>query len=160
MPRRSCSRLGFILLLLIACGPPLVVCAAQFLLGNPERLLLLPFVLLLHHGLSLSNTLSVFDAFRGSEGAFERTPKYGRLSNEHSGQAASKEWKASTYARGVKDRRQVLREIAMVAILTTAIIVGVRLIQSGADLDVMVVPWLIFFDLSFLYLLWLRFDEH
>jgi hypothetical protein len=79
---------------LVAMGPPSVVVHAQFLLGSPVRLLLMPQLLLMHHGLIVSNSVAVLQAFGGYSPPFERTPKFGFDEIKNSTATASADAKA------------------------------------------------------------------
>jgi cellulose synthase/poly-beta-1,6-N-acetylglucosamine synthase-like glycosyltransferase len=137
-------------ILLIAAGPPLVVTTAQFQLGHPETLLHMPFLLLLHHGLCISNSIAVFEALIGHKSAFERTPKFGTA-------AASKPsvWKATTYMSSVRKATGIFWEMAMALLVATVIVTGFIVTNP----DPLVVPWLVFFFISFLYIAYLHIQE-
>jgi cellulose synthase/poly-beta-1,6-N-acetylglucosamine synthase-like glycosyltransferase len=61
-----------------------------------DRLIILPFLLLLGYGLSLNNSIAVLQGLIGNGGEFIRTPKYSlgdrRNRQEHSAVAAGRQW--------------------------------------------------------------------
>jgi cellulose synthase/poly-beta-1,6-N-acetylglucosamine synthase-like glycosyltransferase len=121
----------------IALGPPLVVMVSQLLLGLPGNVKLLPSLILLHHGLCLSNTSAVFEAFQGMQGTFERTPKFGDASSMN-------QWAGTNYARALKAVGFPMGETLMALLLLGLMVAGFKI-----EVNYAVYPWLIFFFLGF-----------
>lgn len=128
--------------LLPALGPPLVVGLGQIQLKHYERLLLIPFLVVLHAGMCISNTKAVVAAIRGEKSSFERTPKFGEA-----------QWAGTNYAKSLK-----------IVLPWDELIAGVFL--SGCLLAGMFVPvlegfypFLALSTLGFFAVSWLHIDE-
>jgi hypothetical protein len=104
-------------------------------------------VFCLLQGLCISNSIAVFEALIGHKSAFERTPKFGTA-------AASKPsvWKATTYMSSVRKATGIFWEMAMALLVATVIVTGFIVTNP----DPLVVPWLVFFFISFLYIAYLH----
>lgn len=139
-----------LLLLCSAMGPPLVVVVAQLHLRSPQRLLLMPLLLLMHHGISLSNTHAVLQGVCGHRGVFERTPKFGDAAMERT-QAARKRdesWVKSNYARSVRSALSVTGEAVLCGLL-----LAVLVYRSTTLLLDSLNAWLFFFLASYVYII-------
>eukprot|EP00753_Platysulcus_tardus_P002766 PLAT11879.1.p1 GENE.PLAT11879.1~~PLAT11879.1.p1 ORF type:complete len:543 (-),score=278.24 PLAT11879.1:314-1942(-) len=135
-----------VIILSLALGPPFVVIFAQCMLGHPGRLLVLPQLLLLHHGIIINNCRAVIEAWVGKASVFERTPKYGDLKTNTA-------WKTSRYAQLVKVDflGELVASIALWGVLAYGIIYG----NAVPPL----IPWLAFFASSFTYIVFLHLQE-
>jgi hypothetical protein len=135
--------------LIVATGPPLEVALSQVWLGHPERLVNMPMLLLLHHGLCVSNAIAVCEALLGHKSPFERTPKFGDATTD------VKMWKATKYMQSVRKATGIFWEFLMLLVCIGTLVVG--LMQPTPDL--LIVPWLVFFALSFAYIIFLHIQE-
>jgi hypothetical protein len=145
------SESGFATLVLITClmavGPPLVVCVAEWKLGHPERILLLPLLIILHNGLCLNNSFAVLEAIIGKKTAFERTPKFGNM------QAGDK-WTETQYAKALQGHKLPWAEIIMCGVLLLCMLVGVQLNVATHSY-----PWLFIFLSAFLSIIFQHYKE-
>lgn len=132
----------------IAVGPPLVVALSQTNLDHPERLVLLPLIAILHHGLCISNTAAVLQAFWGSKSAFERTPKFGELQQDG-------KWQDSSYARSLVAKNFPKLEFTVFCTLLVCMAAG-----RFMNVNSYTYPWLMFFTLGFAYVLFLHYQEY
>eukprot|EP01006_Ploeotia_vitrea_P039007 TRINITY_DN66302_c13_g2_i1.p1 TRINITY_DN66302_c13_g2~~TRINITY_DN66302_c13_g2_i1.p1 ORF type:complete len:639 (-),score=357.51 TRINITY_DN66302_c13_g2_i1:81-1997(-) len=134
----------------VAFGPPLVVACAQIYLGRTHRMALMPLLVLLHHGLCVSNTMAVFEAVRGIRGSFERTPKFGQLQEQN-------RWAGTQYARALKSVGFPTYEIIMSALIITIISTG---LMADVEVNQTTYPWLCFFLIGFLMIIALHVIEY
>ena len=132
----------------VAVGPPLIVLTSQLYLGHPERMKLMPLLIILHHGLCLSNTSAVFEAFKGNKGTFERTPKFGNLQEDS-------KWAATNYAKALRSIGFPFGELMMVVFLGTVMVMGLYV-----EVNYNTYPWLFFFLLGFLSIIGLHVQEY
>lgn len=142
---------GFATLVLITClmaiGPPLVVCVAEVKLGHPERIFLLPLLIILHNGLCLNNSFAVLEAVVGKKTPFERTPKFGNM------QTGDK-WTETEYAKALQGHKLPWAEIFMCAILLCCMLLGVQLNVATHSY-----PWLFIFLAAFLSIIFQHYRE-
>ena len=132
----------------VAAGPPLVVLMSQLYLGHPERMKLMPILILLHHGLCLSNSSAVFEAVKGNKGSFERTPKFGNLQEDS-------KWASTNYAKALRSLGFPFGEVMMVILLTTIMLMGLSM-----DVNYYTYPWLLFFLIGFIIIICLHIQEY
>eukprot|EP00455_Lapot_gusevi_P028889 TRINITY_DN3095_c0_g1_i12.p1 TRINITY_DN3095_c0_g1~~TRINITY_DN3095_c0_g1_i12.p1 ORF type:complete len:223 (+),score=64.01 TRINITY_DN3095_c0_g1_i12:163-831(+) len=136
------------LTVILATGPPLVVASAQFALGKPHRVVLMPWLVFLHHGLCLNNAIAVISALLGLRANFQRTPKFGD-------QQANNAWMWTSYAQSLATSKDwPWLEMAMALGLLTVMGVGLWL-----RLSIYTFPWLLFFFLGFLFIVVLQWRE-
>lgn len=132
---------------LLAVGPPLEITYAQLWQEKPWRVLLMPLLILLHHGLCLNNCSAVFEAFNPvNKGVFERTPKFGSMEN----------WANTNYAKALKSVGFPLAEILMCILLLTCILVGCC---TDLPVNAYAYPWLYFFLAGFGQMIFFHFHE-
>lgn len=125
-------------IIIAALGPPISIAYAQWYLKRPSEIIYMPLLILLHHGLCLSNASAVWEAIQGKKGSFERTPKFGGLSVDSS-------WHQTEYARALKSMSLPWGEILIAVALLLIIIVG----AFSNAVDIYTYPWLAFFLAGF-----------
>lgn len=76
--------------LMMGPGAYLMILHRMYKKSWREKAKMLPFLLVYNAGLSVNNTVAVFDAVLGSKNVFHRTPKYGTLKTKD-------DWKANAY---------------------------------------------------------------
>lgn len=151
IPAQSADMLtALVTTLLVAAGPPILVMYAQCWLGKPSNILYMPLLIMMHHGLCLSNASSVMEALQGLKGRFERTPKFGSL-NANSG------WGNTTYARALKAAGVPYAELLMITFLIVVMSVG---FTRPDQVHTPSFPWLIFFCGGFMFLCYFHYLEH
>eukprot|EP00457_Paulinella_chromatophora_P003857 gb/GEZN01003865.1/.p1 GENE.gb/GEZN01003865.1/~~gb/GEZN01003865.1/.p1 ORF type:complete len:554 (+),score=76.26 gb/GEZN01003865.1/:170-1831(+) len=146
-PARSTEYLTLVVMVL-AVGPPMVVATAQLYIENQEGLMIMPLLLMLHHGLTVNNTFAVFQAFKHTKGIFERTPKFGEMGDGN-------KWRATEYFKHMKANLPTY-EIAVIILLCS--------VMAYANTHKLQVnkasyPWLVFFVLGYSYIVYLHFQE-
>lgn len=144
----------------IAAGPPGVVAMAQLELGQPQRLVLMPLILILFHSLCISNAIAVWEAITGIKSEFVRTPKFGssktgvaKASTSTQAWKAEKNWESSDYAKDLMTHLP-LSELVCFLVIVTVMFAGLFL-----EVCEMTYPWLFFFAIGFAYLLFLHYQE-
>jgi cellulose synthase/poly-beta-1,6-N-acetylglucosamine synthase-like glycosyltransferase len=135
---------SFLKLFSLSCiasfGPPLMYILARtdYTPRVWDRIRLLPILILIGFGLSLNNSIAVFEGlFSKSRGTFERTPKF-NLTN------ASKEWTGNTYAMPLSP--MVYGEIFLAFYALLVIIILTPIV--GWE----IAPWMLVYTAGYLYM--------
>jgi len=126
--------------LVASFGPPLLYLVSKT--ENAPRLIdrlgRLPLMVLLGFGLSLNNSIAVFQGLFGSEiGTFERTPKFNLRSRRRS-------WERSMYCMPLSAMVWAELLLAIYAMLTIYLLVP----RLGLD----VAPWMLTYTAAYLYI--------
>lgn len=119
---RSNSAPPLAALSLASFGPPLLYAVAQWRLHGRrwfQHWSVLPVLMLLGLGLSLNNTIAVWQGLTGQGGAFLRTPKF-RI------ETADDEWRRSSYRLVIESRLLGEAALGLYALATVAVAIGQR----------------------------------
>ncbi|HTX79308.1 MAG TPA: glycosyltransferase [Longilinea sp.] len=129
-------------------GPPMMYMLARtdYTPRLVDRLRLLPFLILIGFGLSLNNSVAVFEGlFSKARGTFERTPKF-NLTN------ANKEWAGNAYAMPLSPMvygELLLAFYSLVVIVVLTPIVGWE-----------ITPWMLVYTAGYAYMAGLNIAQN
>jgi len=124
----------------------MVVATAQLHLDRPQNLWLMPFLVVLHHGMCLNNTIAVLHAFTSRKGVFERTPKFGSLQN----------FSSTPYFKQLTLNFPWAEIVAVICLVGS---LSIGLVLPDLQVGRATYPWLAFFALSFVCMLGLHLQE-
>jgi len=147
-PHRSTDMITYFVMV-VAVGPPMTVATAQLVLERPNKLWLMPCLVVLHHGMCMNNTMAVLRAFTPGKGVFERTPKFGSLQEK-------RKYSTTSYFKQLQVNVP-WPEVFMLCVLLVSLALG--MMYPELRVNTASYPWLAFFALGFLTVIVFHLQE-